>query len=344
MTLPKLGLLPAPSTGPKILVFDIETAPYLSWTWGLWQTNVLDIAQEWYLLSFAYAWYDIETQSIGQVDWVGLPSNRKWKGGSDDDKYVASRLWELLHAADIVVGQNSDRFDIRKANERFLIHGFQPPAPYPTVDTQKVYNRNFSGSASLKYMARKTDVTRKESNRGLALWLECMAGDKEAWKEMEEYNRVDVISTSEVYTKLIPWMQLGQPGHPNLGHYVEADGYVCPACGNKEKDEGGKGFTTTQRPTATRRCGASSVAGIPRAGSPSHSPAPSCDEHGGCYLSVVRARYTDAHLHGPQGLHLDLLRVSIVRPLVDHTPLPPAKENSVAEVLGLVRDRGIAPR
>lgn len=244
-SLEKLGLFSPPEGGPKMLVYDIETAPYKIYSWGLYKTFALDIAEEWFLLSFAYGWYDYRTQQLDTVDWVGLPQDERWRGGmAGFDRYVTDRLWALLHEADIVIGQNHERFDNRKANERFFIHKMPPPSPYQNVDLMKHYKARFSGSARLKYMARRADVALKESNRGIALWFDCMAGDVDAWREMEQYNRGDVVTTAELYVRLLPWIgELGKRSHPNMGHHVPAEGGVCPNCGNRAKDEGGKGFT-----------------------------------------------------------------------------------------------------
>lgn len=55
-----------------------------------------------------------------------------------------------------------------------------------------------------------------------------MAGDAEAWKMMEEYNRMDVVLLEKVYDRLRPWIK----GHPNHGTYDEPGIPVCPNCGH----------------------------------------------------------------------------------------------------------------
>ncbi len=241
-----LGLIPPPKTGPAILVFDVETAAYTIRAWDIWKVNALDIKAEWFMLCFAYAWYDYESQTIGEIGWVGLPQDTKWRPGSHDDRYVIRRLHRLFDQADILVGQNHERFDIKKANERMFIHKMDPPSNYKTVDLKRHYKKRFSGSAALKYMARKADVALKESNRGYSLWDDCENGVESAWREMESYNRADVKSTAQVYTRLLPWMgELGKgPQHPHLGHYLNLDPgeRVCRNCGNRDKDKGGLGF------------------------------------------------------------------------------------------------------
>jgi hypothetical protein len=231
----------SPTHGPKILIFDVETAPYTSWTWGLFKTNVIDLKAEWYMLSFAYGWYDIESQTLGPVQWVGMSQDPKFKAWSEDDRYVLSRLWELFDNADVIIGQNHERFDIKKANERFFIHKMPPPSPYATIDTRRIWNRAFSGSAALKYMARKADVALKQSNRGFELWKDCMANVQAGWDEMEAYNIADVVATAEVYTRLIPWVDTPVSNVVNFGHWAQG-AWACKKCMNKDKDRGGLGF------------------------------------------------------------------------------------------------------
>ena len=45
------------STGPRILLYDLETSPILGYVWTLWKTNVIEVVEDWYLLSAAWQWY-----------------------------------------------------------------------------------------------------------------------------------------------------------------------------------------------------------------------------------------------------------------------------------------------
>lgn len=233
--------LPEPPHSPRMLVFDIENTPMLSWTWDYWQTNVIDVEQEWYMLCYAYAWYDLRTDSIGDIGFTSIYQDPNFKPDKPDDSFVVTKLWDLLDEADIVIGQNSKSFDVKKFNSRAVIHGMTPPSPFRQVDTKTAASDiGRFGSNSLKHLARMLGITLKDTNRGFDLWRECMAGDAKAWEEMEHYNMTDVKATAELYSRLRPWMTSRQ--HPNLGLYITAEGKVCTNCGNKEKDEGGKGF------------------------------------------------------------------------------------------------------
>jgi hypothetical protein len=52
---------------PRILLVDIETAPSLGWVWQKWQTDVIDIERDWYILSISVKWLNekkIETYAL----------------------------------------------------------------------------------------------------------------------------------------------------------------------------------------------------------------------------------------------------------------------------------------
>jgi hypothetical protein len=40
---------------------------------------------------------------------------------------------------------------------------------------------------------------------GFELWKECLAKNPLAWREMEKYNKHDVLALEELYQKLAPW-------------------------------------------------------------------------------------------------------------------------------------------
>jgi len=223
------------STGsaPRILLYDIETAPAIGYIWSMWKTNVLGIKEDWYLLCFAWKW-------LGE-DEVHYIDNR----GNRNDRALATQLHSLLGEADIVIAHNGDNFDQKKANTRFNFHDLGPVSPYQSVDTLKESRRYFSQmSHSLKHVPDLMGIKqRKVVGHDFSLWTDCMAGDEKAWEEMEAYTRQDVDVLEEVYLKIRPWM--GTPGkasHPNLALYGEP--HVCPKCGHDDLIKWGQHRTT----------------------------------------------------------------------------------------------------
>lgn len=223
-------LIPPPTSGPKILVFDTETTPSLGWFFGgLWKTNIIDIKQSWYFLCTGYKW--LESEDIG---FFAIWDDPTYTPNSTDDLYVTRRLHRLLDQADIVIAHNGDRFDIKAANTRFQEHGLGAPSPYQSVDTLKEDRRYFKReSHSLKHIAKQRSLSLKLDHSGISLWFRCMEGDPEAHQEMMDYNIQDVVTEEEVYLDMRAWMGFpGKKSHPNLGHWYSGDEPVCPNCGH----------------------------------------------------------------------------------------------------------------
>jgi DNA polymerase elongation subunit (family B) len=220
---------------PKILLFDIETAPSLGWVWGKWQTDVIEFDKDWHLLSFAWKWLDEK-----KINVLALPDFPGYDRNRECDKKLVTELWKLLSEADVVVGHNIDKFDIRKANARFVIHGLKPPSPYKTVDTLKLSRSKFKyDSNRLDDLGRYLGVGRKLPNTGKSLWLGCMSGDKRSWAMMRRYNAQDVALLERVYLKLRAWSTT----HPNLSFFTRADS--CPVCQSDELHRDGYRYLRT---------------------------------------------------------------------------------------------------
>lgn len=220
-----------PETGPKILVFDIETSYNVgAYFGGKYKVNINKILRHWHLLCFAYRWY-------GQ-DEIGLVSQRHdphYVPGTEDDKFVATRLHKLMTEADIVIAHYGDRFDIPKANSRFLFNGLGPPSPFQSIDTKSEASRHLGeASNSLADLTDHYNVETKLINSGFDLWVRCVAGEEEAWEEMETYNVQDVQALTGWYEKIRPFIgHNGKKKHPNLGHFVRSETPVCPNCMSK---------------------------------------------------------------------------------------------------------------
>lgn len=223
------NLVPPPTEGPRILVFDIETFPALGYYWNIWQTNIIATKEDYHLLSFAYAWW--VDGELTETQYVALDHAPRWKPGSSDDKYVAERLWWLLDQSTHIVAHNLQKFDEKKSNTAFRKNGLTAPSPYRTIDTLKEYKRYFGdNSNSLNEIARSNNLGAKVDHPGFVMWLGYKYGDPEWMKLMEEYTHHDVVLLGKVYELLIPWM--GRPGnYRGLNHGFWHPGEtVCPSC------------------------------------------------------------------------------------------------------------------
>lgn len=223
--------------GPKVLLFDIETAPMLGYVWSLWENNVsLDqLYKDWHILSWSAKWLGDSPDKIMYADQRKAPD-------VENDKKILKQIWKLLDEADIVITQNGKAFDHKKLNARFVLHGMKPPSSYKIVDTMIIAKKHFAFTSNkLAYMSDKLCTKYKKLKPtkfpGFSMWLECLAGNKAAWNEMEKYNKHDVLALEELYYKLVPW-----DNTINFNLYHDTLDIVC-SCGSKDFKRNGYSYT-----------------------------------------------------------------------------------------------------
>ena len=238
--------------GPRILLLDIETAPVLGYVWSLWEQNVglNQIHSDWYVLSWSAKWRGSPVSEVMYQD------QRKAKN-IEDDRTLLKGIWSLLDEADIVITQNGVNFDIKKLNARFILQGFPPPSSFKHIDTKIIASKKFGFTSNkLEYLTEKLCSKYKKQHHkkfaGFELWRECLSGNIEAWKEMEKYNRYDVLSLEELYGVMEPW-----DGVINFNVYTKGNEVTC-RCGCKDFEKRGFYYTSNgkfQRYRCTE-CGA----------------------------------------------------------------------------------------
>lgn len=220
---------------PKVLLLDIETAPVLGYVWSLWNQNVAinQIHTDWHVLSWAAKWLDSAE--------VLYQDQRRAKSVEDDAK-ILKAMWKLLDTADVVITHNGKKFDVKKLNARFAIHGFGPPSPFKHIDTLQLARKHFGFSSNrLEYLSDILCTKYKKLSHakfsGFSLWTACLAGNFEAWDEMAAYNKQDVLALEELYQKLAPWDQT-----VNFNLYHTGNKHVCN-CGSTSFKRKGFMFT-----------------------------------------------------------------------------------------------------
>lgn len=219
----------------KILILDIETSPNLADVWSLWNNNVSlnQLRESSYTLCWAAKWHGEKNIFFGA----------EWTEGA----FIAE-VYDLIDSADVVVGYNTDHFDLPTLNKDFLYDGLGPPSPYQSIDLYKVVKRKFKfPSNKLAYVAHQLGIGKKTKHEGHELWVKVMAGDPVAQKKMERYCKNDVFPlTEKLYDKLLPWI----PNHPNRSLYT---GELCVRCTKGVLVKRGLHYTTSGR-YQTYRC------------------------------------------------------------------------------------------
>jgi ribosomal protein L32 len=184
-----------------------------------------------YVMCFAAKWKDTDELFYDSVKKSGA-------------KRMLKRIHKLLDEADVVVHFNGSRFDIPVLNKEFLLYGLYPPATYKQVDLLRVARAKFKfPSNKLDYLAKVLGFGGKYKHAGHELWVRCLAGDLDAWAEMEKYNKHDVVLLEAVYHRLLPWI----PNHPNYALYSPQGAEVCPNCGSEHLTKRGFSYSAASK-------------------------------------------------------------------------------------------------
>ena len=221
--------------GPRILALDIETTPILGYVWRLWKQDVglNQIEKDWHVLSWC-------AKFVGE-DEIFYADQRD-ADDFEDDSAILQQLWDLMDQADILLTQNGKSFDEKKLNARFILNGMQPPSSSRHIDTKIIAKKHFGFTSNkLAYMTDKLCIKHKKSGHGkypgFSMWKECMKGNLDAFREMEEYNILDVLSLEELYEKLIAW-----DSSIDFNAYHDSEEFLC-TCGHTELKKNGFHYT-----------------------------------------------------------------------------------------------------
>lgn len=211
----------------KLLLIDLEVAPNIAHVWGLFKQNISinQLIDSSYVLCFAAKWLGDHPIVYYSVKKHGV-------------KRMLRAANKLLAEADAVIHFNGQKFDIPVLNKEFLLQGMGPPATFQQIDLLKTARQRFRfPSNKLDYLAQVLGLGKKFKHAGHELWVKCMAGDADAWKEMEQYNIQDVVLLEKVYDKLLPWII----NHPS--HAVHQGADLCTNCGSSALQKRGWAYT-----------------------------------------------------------------------------------------------------
>lgn len=241
---------------PKILSLDLETAPMVVYAWGLFDQNIglEQIIEDWSILSFS-------AKFVGEKTVYYKDTSKK--KNIRDDKDVVKALVELIDQSDVILTQNGKRFDVKKLKSRMQVHGMAPlNEKFIHVDVLTLNRKHFAHTSNkLEYITKKFCRKYKKSGHkkfpGFVLWKECLNRNPQAWKEMEDYNKIDVLSMEEYYLEhLAPWDNsinldvfhegitktcfCGSISFRKAGHFVTKTGkfrrFRCNKCGKTHNE------------------------------------------------------------------------------------------------------------
>lgn len=219
----------------RILFLDLETSPNLAHVWGLWNQNIAinQLVSSTEVICFGARWNDSNKVVFKSVHHHGKTA-------------MLDEMHKLLDEADVVIGWNSQSFDTKHMNREFLENGYLPPSPFKDLDLMRVVKSQFRmPSNKLDYVSQLLGVGAKVQHSGFKLWLDCMAGNAAAWKEMKEYQIQDVNLLVDLYEILKPWIKNGP--HAALHSGVENG---CRNCASTKLNR--RGYARTSSATYQR--------------------------------------------------------------------------------------------
>jgi len=231
----------------KVLTLDIETSPHLCYSFQVWNTNIapIQIVEPTRMLSFAAKWeHENRVMFESEFDFTQAEEFAPRVAWEERHHHMVEKAWELLNNADVVVGYNSDKFDLRHLNREFRLAGLGLPSPFASVDLYKVIKADEEWlSHKLAYVTERYRLTGKMTNDGFALWRGCLEGDPKMWRQMRRYNKRDVVTTEELLHACSDLTSM-----PALALYDDEpilEGH-CPTC-REQGQRRGFAYTKTRR-------------------------------------------------------------------------------------------------
>ena len=210
---------------PRILFFDVETAPSFVATFNRFQANFTHdhvIQEGGWLISAAWKFLgdsNVQSSVVTHEEAVRC-----------DDRRVVKNLTDAINQSNIVVAHFSKGFDMKVLRSRIALNNLSNHKPVKIVDTKQIASTCKFNSNKLDSLADYFGVGRKLDAGGIKSWIECCKGNLYALYKMQEYNKVDVEVLEQVYLALRRF----DKNPPNLGLYYNDGFQHCPCCGSSE--------------------------------------------------------------------------------------------------------------
>lgn len=236
----------SPKKGARILLFDLESTPSITATFGRFKQNIglnSVISEGGWLLSIAWKFLgDNEVHSAALSPEEAI---------AQDDARLVAILYELFEESDFVIAHNGNQFDIPLFKTRLIVNGFPPAKTVKSIDTLQIAKKLKFNSNKLDGLTQQLKLVRKIENSGMPLWLGCMSGNQESLDTMETYNKGDIDALEQVYLALRAFDMKA----PNNAHYHNDDKVRCHVCGSENVNKTGHSVFTAASEFAEIQCG-----------------------------------------------------------------------------------------
>ncbi len=230
-------------SGPRILLFDLETLPNLPEALKVWTA----------LSNYPGQTLRASITSIICVGWKILNSKQthcinawdfqSWQKDVNDDGPLVREAHKIFKGVDCIVSHNGKRFDWKFFQTRLLFHGLEPLPKIHHVDTCAEAKRNLLiFNNRLNTVSKFFKEEEKMDHEGWDLWVKVHGRDPKAMKTMTEYCKQDVDVLEGVFKKLRPVIGT----LPNFNLFNPMKSRSCPGCGSTRLQRRGRYLTKTR--------------------------------------------------------------------------------------------------
>lgn len=240
--------------GPKVLVFDIERAQgrfekttYQGLTvsgyfWDLWQFKRTigpikpdEVIEHPRTICVAWKWSGEKKHYFAS----------EWDEGQEE---MHRQIWDAWNEADILVGHNIKKFDLKHLRTGFRDLGLGRPSDAHIFDTLTQARSVFGDeSKSLDALTTRMGIPSKVDKYDADVARAALAGNKAMQRKLKRYNIGDIDANDALYQEIKLWGK-----HPNVSLYYtdengEWDGTDRCDCGSTEFTRQGYSFTNLGR-------------------------------------------------------------------------------------------------
>ena len=247
---------------PKILFYDIETAPLQAWVWRCGKqvvrhNQLVEGYSRYKVICITYCWENGPVKAL------------MWDYETQDQTKMLKEFDKLIQEADITIGKNSDRFDVKQLNAQRLFHDHDGMSDWSiyTEDLETQLRKHFYlPSYSLDYISKELGYggkTKMEFEDWIDIVTRHPKRGKQKLKKMVNYGKKDTRDTRSI------WKYCLKHFTPKF-NYATFDGErCCVVCGSKNIICNGKrikGKTLYQRYLCKDHKGAAGKAPISKTG------------------------------------------------------------------------------
>lgn len=192
--------------GMKVLTLDAETSHMIVRTFYIGQKVSIQHTQvkvPTKVITIQYKW--MHEKKPKYLEWDKVSNKYDDARNFDDSSMIEEFVTGVLAKADIIIGQNSDGFDIKVLNERAKELHLTPLDQKPSIDILKLSRK------SVKAASHKLDYRSAQQGLGGKIkmidqdWVDIEENNRSVKKKMVPYGLKDVTDTEQLFWDELPY-------------------------------------------------------------------------------------------------------------------------------------------